>query len=121
MTVHDIARERVQTYVSAFAACLGVTPDQLSFKWELISGPGPAQVDDDIQTLRVCLNGRWSTLVFPDFAMKSLAESPMILLGYKTEILEAIRRLMGLSRPVPDSECPDRWVKDGDAFPGEPA
>ena len=125
LVAHDTRRERVQAYVNAQARCFGITPGQITFKWEMIEDagtPGSNRTDNKVRTLKVYLNKYWSTLVFTASEMKTLDEAAeQILVGHKAEILEAIRRLIGLVKPIPESECADRWLEDHDAFPGEPA
>ena len=119
-------RERIQAYVKALAGCAGVDPVQLTFKWEELEGmemPGvDNRPDDKVQTMRVSLNKCWTTVLFTDHELKSLDRIPeKIFAVHKGEILEALRKLKGLSRPIPESDCLDRWVAAGDSFPGEPA
>jgi hypothetical protein len=112
-------RERIEAYVRALAGCVGSDPSQLAFKWEDLEG---VKHDEKVQIVRVSFMGKWTTLVFTDSEMKNLHRNPeQIFTVHKGEVLEALRRLKGLSKPVPETDCPDRWVAEGDCFPGEPA
>ncbi len=124
MTDGSSRKESVQDVIRALARCAGVDPGQLIFKWEELQGlerPGAeSRPDNKVQSVRVYLNKSWSTLIFADSELKSLARIPeQILAIHKHDILEDLRRLKGLCRPITESECPDRWIAEGDSFPGE--
>ena len=127
MAVSTMSKAMVEVCVKALTDCVGINPFQLIFLWEERSGLArlgtDGRRDDEIATLRVRLGERkWTTLIFTGSEMRDLEHlSERIHLQHRSEILEALRRLNGLSTPVRESECPDRWVTEGDAFPGEPA
>ena len=124
MTDGSSRKESIQEVIRALAGCAGVDPGQLTFKWEELQGlekPGSdSPPHDKVQSVRVYLNKSWSTLIFTDSELRNAAHIPeQILAAHKHDILEVLRRLKGLCRPISESECPDRWIAEGDSFPGE--
>ena len=126
MSDYSTGKETIEGCVRALAECVGITPTKLDFTWEELEGINTQgteiRPDEKIETVRVCFQKKWSTLFFPESEMKNLDTiAERIFINHKRDILEALRRLKGLGKPVQDSECPDRWVPEGDWFPGEPA
>ena len=117
-------RRGIEACVTALAGCVGIKQSELSFVWEelqraKVAGFSP---DENFEIARVFLGKCWSTLVFRESETKDANRlTERILARYKDDILETLRRLKGLSRLILESDCPDRWVAEGDAFPGEPA
>ena len=121
------ARKSIEACVKALTKCVDINPQQLSFIWEELNSLEMPEIDcrapeDRPETVRVCFEKKWTVLLFMESEMKNLDHlSETLHTTHKSDILEALRRLKGLSRPIPESECVDRWVADRDAFPGEPA
>jgi hypothetical protein len=114
------ARESVEACVKALTTCVSIDPADLKFLWEEIEGAAE-WLDEKVETVRVCLRQNWSTLVFRKSEMQDLAHlSERVCTQHREEVLEALRRLKGMSAPVLESHCPDRWVAERDGFPGEP-
>ena len=121
MSYYEECKERVQVFVGSLAERIGLDPRQLTFKWEELEGSETSQVDASpdhkVQTVRVCFEKKWTTLIFPQSDMEILAIDPeRILRGHRDEILEGLRRVKGLRAPVPQSGRLDRWAAEDSTF-----
>lgn len=119
-------REKAEACVRALTNCVHIGSDQLRFTWEELEGETIADVEsmpgDRLEIVRVFLGSLWSTLFFTESEIGNLDHlSERLFLQHKVDILEALRRLRGLSRPIAESGCLESWMGDGDRFPGEPA
>ena len=124
MSDYRKGKETIEGCVRALAECVGITPIELDFTWEELEGINIQGItsEEKIETVRVCSPKKWSILFFSESEMKNLDNiAERIIINHKRDIVEALRRLKGLAKPVQDSECPDPLVPDGDWLPGEPA
>ena len=121
----SLGRGKVEACIRALAKCVDISPDQLSFTWEELDSTaesGMGQPDHKVHIVTVSLGRLWSTLFFGESVIGNPDRlSERLFAHHKVDMLEALGRLRGLRMPIDESDCLDRWVADGDAFPGESA